>query len=236
MTDDQPIPSAPQSSGDASNNTAHANSNAIPEVKIPPSHTCYRITCDKKRDKWDIAKLVAEFTGLGFLILYTLYTAGIYCANQRSADAAQAANRPYVGVEGVDTSYVDKDAKKDGTAIVTATQTKTSNQFLFHARVKNYGPVPGTNFNVGWKVWLGGDEQKITGIPHAPQTIYPTEDVILSGKIGTADFPALMRGDKILVLKVTVVYDGPGGTYTECDTQQFAPANNGFLNLGKCSE
>jgi len=88
MTDDQPIPPAEQSKADADNDTADPNSNAVPEVKIPSSNPGYSITCQSKRDKWDIAKFVAEFVGLAFLILYTLYTAGIYCANQRAAQAA----------------------------------------------------------------------------------------------------------------------------------------------------
>jgi hypothetical protein len=89
MTDDQPIPSAPQCQPDAKNDAAHPDSRAVSEVKVPPSHACYEITCNKKRDKWDIAKLVAEFVGLGFLIAYTIYTAGIYRANERAAQAAQ---------------------------------------------------------------------------------------------------------------------------------------------------
>jgi len=88
MTDNQPIPAAPQSENDSDNDTAHPNNNAVPEVKVPPSHARYSIACQTKRDKWDIAKLVAEFIGLGFLIAYTLYTAGIYRANRKAAEAA----------------------------------------------------------------------------------------------------------------------------------------------------
>jgi hypothetical protein len=89
MTDDQPIPPAPQTEKDSRNNVAHPDRNAVSEVKIPPSHASYKITCEKKRDKWDVSKLVAEFIGLAFLILYTLYTAGIYCANRKAAEATQ---------------------------------------------------------------------------------------------------------------------------------------------------
>jgi hypothetical protein len=81
-------PATPQGDNDAHNNAAHPDNNATSEVKIPPSHPCYSITYKSKRDKWDIAKLVAEFIGLGFLIAYTIYTAGIYCANKKAADAA----------------------------------------------------------------------------------------------------------------------------------------------------
>jgi len=56
MTDDQPIPPPPKSESDSKNNATHPSGNATPEVEIPPSHSCYQITCNKKRDKWDIAK------------------------------------------------------------------------------------------------------------------------------------------------------------------------------------
>ena len=85
MTDNQPIPPIP------SHPANDAPPTGAPEVKAPPSHSCYKITCDKKRDGWDYAKLVAEFIGLGFLIAYTLYTAGIYCANRKAAEAAKSA-------------------------------------------------------------------------------------------------------------------------------------------------
>jgi hypothetical protein len=110
MGDDQSIPPAPQSENNANNDAAHPDSNAVPEMKVPPSHASYKITCEKKRDKWDIAKLVAELIGLGFLIAYTLYTAGIYCANRKAAEAAKSAadtahdalvlsNRPWIKIK-----------------------------------------------------------------------------------------------------------------------------------------
>ena len=89
MTDNQPIPPAPQSENNANNEAAYPNGNAVSEVNVPPPRKCHPQTCHKKRDGWDIAKLIAEFVGLVFLIVYTLYTAGIYCANQRAAQAAQ---------------------------------------------------------------------------------------------------------------------------------------------------
>ena len=88
MTNDQPIPPTPERERDSNNDVAHPESNAAPEMKAPPSHASYTITTKTERDKWDIAKFIAEFVGLGFLILYTLYTAGIYCANRKAAEAA----------------------------------------------------------------------------------------------------------------------------------------------------
>lgn len=60
-----------------------------PKTKFPPSHPCHEISCGKKRDGWDYAKLFAELIGLVFLIAYTIFTAKIYCANQKATDAAQ---------------------------------------------------------------------------------------------------------------------------------------------------
>ena len=59
-----------------------------PKMERPPAHPCDKISCDNKRDGWDYAKIIAEFIGLGFLIAYTVYTAGIYCANRKAASAA----------------------------------------------------------------------------------------------------------------------------------------------------
>jgi hypothetical protein len=93
MTDDQPIPLVPQTNQNADNNSGHPTNTSpsagAPEVKAPPSYPGYKITCEKKRDGWDYAKMGAEFVGLAFLILYTLYTCGIYTANHDAAVAAQ---------------------------------------------------------------------------------------------------------------------------------------------------
>jgi hypothetical protein len=93
MADDQPIPPAPQTDKDADNKAGRPESAvpppSAPEAKAPPSHPCYEITREKKRDGWDYAKFFAELIGLGFLITYTLYTAGIYCANRTAAKATQ---------------------------------------------------------------------------------------------------------------------------------------------------
>lgn len=92
MTDNQPIPSTPQANENAAEQTNDPQSAQLPttgpKVQVPPSHTSYKIACDKKRDGWDRAKMAAEFVGILFLIIYTLYTAGIYSANQRAAQTA----------------------------------------------------------------------------------------------------------------------------------------------------
>jgi hypothetical protein len=87
-----PTPPAPKSHEDANDKTPHVQ-NKLPPVNTPevhpePSHSHYEITCNKKRDGWDRVKMGAEFVGICFLIIYTLYTALIYCANKKAAEAA----------------------------------------------------------------------------------------------------------------------------------------------------
>jgi hypothetical protein len=98
MTPENPIEQnkpAPQTDPNAADKNPSVDSGippiASPKMEPPASHPCYKISCDKKSDGWDYAKLVAEFVGLGFLIVYTLFTAGMYCANRKAADAAMIA-------------------------------------------------------------------------------------------------------------------------------------------------
>jgi hypothetical protein len=89
VSENQPTQSAPEGGDDTNNDAKYPRGNRDSEMQVPPSDPSYKITSEKKRDKWDIAKFVAEFVGLGFLILYTLYTAGIYRANSKAASAAR---------------------------------------------------------------------------------------------------------------------------------------------------
>jgi hypothetical protein len=90
-----PTPPAPQSHENASDKATHPQRERppinTPEMHPKPPHPHYEITCKKKRDWWDRAKMGAEFAGIVFLVIYTLYTAGIYHANRKAAKAAKSA-------------------------------------------------------------------------------------------------------------------------------------------------
>ncbi len=158
------------------------------------------------------------------------------CEAHRQAESAQASNRPYVGFSGMGLSYIDKDRRPDGTLIQSQFPTKTSVSLAIQGKIKNYGPLPGLNFRGDWKVIVGGVEQKGSKIPDTASTIYPTQEIILPGTIGTNDYGPIMRGEKALIVQVNVAYDGPAGHYGECKKQQFAPDVNGFFDLGNCSQ
>jgi hypothetical protein len=90
---DPHTPSPPQAHENAANKEGNPQGTELPtvrpEMQSPPAHPYCKITCEKTRDGWDRAKMAAEFVGIIFLIIYTLYTAGIYCANREAAEATQ---------------------------------------------------------------------------------------------------------------------------------------------------
>jgi hypothetical protein len=180
-------------------------------------------------------KFLLEIGALVVVCIYTYYASQQACAAIKQAKSAQDANRPYVGVAGMVFEYVDKARKPDGSLILSHSPTSTSNSLAIPGRVKNYGPIPGLNFKVDWKVIIGGVIRGGDKIPGNTSTIYPTQEIILPGTIGPDDFKWIMHGDKTLIAEITMAYDGPGGHYNECDKQQFTPDVNGFVDLGGCS-
>jgi hypothetical protein len=60
-----------------------------PQPKKSPH--CCEVTCNKKRDWIDWATLVLEGIGLTVVIVYTVATIAIWCANKKAADAATVA-------------------------------------------------------------------------------------------------------------------------------------------------
>jgi len=92
MPDNMPVPPAnadQDPTGDQTKVQKEVPSAIAPETGTEPPLSSHELTCKTKRDVWDHAKFAAELIGLGFLIAYTIYTAGIYCANRKSAEATQ---------------------------------------------------------------------------------------------------------------------------------------------------
>jgi hypothetical protein len=71
-----------------------------PKLDISPTHsalspqpsvTHHHITYQPEKDWWDKAKPFVEIGGAVLLAIYTFYTIRMYCANKKSADAAESA-------------------------------------------------------------------------------------------------------------------------------------------------
>lgn len=165
------------------------------------------------------------------LFLLFMYTAVAGWNLQVARDTFNAANRPYVGVNEVDVAPVGK--QPTGKPVMSGTKTKETNALVFRAQIKNFGPVPGTNFLARWRIFVAGVQrlgQK--KVPDLPSTIFPSQSFYLKGGITGPDYPAIISGEKTLTIEVTVEYDGPSGHYKECNKNQYAPDINAFLNLG----
>jgi hypothetical protein len=177
---DQPDPHVPVRNG------------ALPP---PPAETNKTVTCEIKQTKLDKFKTGAEIFGIALLLIYTIYTAKMYCANKQAADTATganeiaktaliAANRPWI------TSYT---YPLGPLTISTASAT-----LLIGSRLSNTGHSPGMS------VW--SDEELFLATPdlaksidgerlrfcaesermHIPlgQTIFPGSDFVRTHFIG----------------------------------------------------
>lgn len=166
------------------------------EADFPPNLVEKYDAASDKQESWDRKRFIAEIATIILLFAYTTVALWQGCSAKKSAEAAQMANRPYVGVNGITFYYVEKDIQPNGTHLVTGSRTKNSIAMEFKGEVKNFGPVAGTNFKADWKIFLGGIEPKGYRIPDTPSTIYPTQEVFLPAGIWGDDYSALIQGNK----------------------------------------
>ena len=154
---DSPTPPSPNSHKNTDDKQSHPprETPSRSEMHIEPSHAHCEITCNEKRDGWDRAKMGAEFVGIIFLIIYTLYTAGIYCANRRAANAAktsaeasirqvaayEVSQRPWMEVANPGI-YQDRQHLINPPAIPPGQPIVQGFGYQFTASLKNYGATP----------------------------------------------------------------------------------------------
>ncbi len=222
----EPVPAAPQTNQNPANNTANPNdtisSAAIPEVKVPPSKTCHTVTCKTKRDGWDIAKLVAEFVGLGFLIAYTIYTAGIYCANKKAAEAAKKAADTAdatLKLSTAELAVISFEPEIKGN--ISPSGGVTPNYFWVHYKivVKNAGNVIAHNITVFPQEGSFGEHTPLTqrpdfkplvsadSPPGVPTALAPTDTFTFDWDSGVPDEGKPRDQYWIFWIKVTVGYE-----------------------------
>lgn len=203
---DSPTPAAPHAQENSTKEADNPEGTELPTIRaaveIPPSHASYKITCQKKRDGWDRAKMAAEFVGIIFLIIYTLYTCGIYRANKKVADAAKGANhiahdslvrsaRPWVG-------------NGDVIPLKPIRLIPGEIEFLSDVVLTNYGPSPALNISS----WMGValNLQELDGAAEDTCKVAITLAESKSGDKGEVLFPSQKRVRR-LGGKVTLAAD-----------------------------
>jgi hypothetical protein len=142
-----------------------------------------------------------------------------------------ASVRPYIGVNSVAVQYYGGDKP------YSQIRTNDSNDMVFQAEIKNFGPVPGNDFDVNWKIYIS--EIETTGgikIPSTPSTLFPGQLVRMRGRVGSDNYGPLIRGEKVLTIEITIQYSRPGGYDKHCNKEQYSPELSEFFELGDCAK
>jgi hypothetical protein len=180
-------------------------------------------------------KPVIEFAGVITLLGYTGVTVCLLISSREANRIAKDSSRPYVGVDGFTVMYIGHDSK--GAPITRNLPTEETTQMGFAVSIKNFGTVPASNVRTSWKIFLNGVEVVVEHkLPDTPSTQFPGQSVGLTGTVGRRDYPAVISGEKPLAAEVTISYEWPGHSHTECNRNQYAAGYTGsaFWNLGAC--
>ena len=162
--------------------------------------------------------------------LIFVYTAFSGWQLKIARDTFNAANRPYVGINGMAVVYTP--SVVTNSEQVNEMPNNETVALSFRVEIKNFGPVPAMEETDDWKVFIDGIEQPKTKVADSPRTVFPGQLLYLSGTIGGGDFQAIQSGGKKLVIDVWEDYTGAAGHYKSCEREQYAPNYRAFFNLG----
>ncbi len=118
-----------------------------------------QIPCEKKRDGWDWAKMVAEFFGLGVLIIYTIFTIRIWYANRDAVNITR--EQVHIGQRAY--LYLHN-------AVLVSTP-KTGEGLLATLDLTNNGQTPARD------VYYSSDFSISQGLPQAMSSYLPLSPV-----------------------------------------------------------
>jgi hypothetical protein len=195
----------------------------VPPAEIPPAPHSYQITCKTEKDWRDKAKFWAELVGLAFLILYTLFTAAIYCANQRAAEAAQNT----LGEIQKQTKLIRQQLVGTLGAVVSISDpvspSALGNNINISFGFRNYGHVNANKFRFAVKIQvLSLADQKLIGkqwscdhefaviTPTSEHTPTPSEHVFIQCFIAgltNEDLKAIRELNRTIAIDGTYTYE-----------------------------
>ena len=204
------------------------------ETHVPPSaiqqHTAEREE-DKRRAKKNyivgVLTLVAVVIYAGIAAWQGWLTRKVMQIAQKTYDASE---RPYVGIKGVDAFYTG--LTPDGKNEMVLRPTQYSTAFSYRIGIQNFGPVPGDRYIAYQRIFLGQRELAFQNLEETT-TIFPTETLFEAGAIRGNDLVTLETKKELLVIHITIRYDGPSGKhYIYCEKQQYDPDVASFIDLG----
>lgn len=137
--------------------------------------------------------------------------------SRTSQRAVDLANRPYIGLEGIGV-HVDEDARR----------------IDFNAMEKNFGTIPGGDFDLGWTVTSNGKTLPSDGAGTKPDTLFPGQGAVLAASMKGPYYQRILTGQDVIEFQVRATYTGPDGHYSDCVKARFVPEARAVENLGPC--
>ena len=206
------------------------------KAELPPTPHSYQITCKTEKDWRDRAKFWAECLGLLVLIVYTVFTGLMWCANKTAADAAQrAATEAQKSREQSETTFkamveqfhLDQRARvgvpRFNIGPPTVVEIIANTKLLGNGEFENFGKTPAIIDGGGVKF-----EVRTAPVPDdfvypyrkpGRFLLYPAEKGVKTNDdsytIAAKDFAEVKKvGERRLVLHGVVYYHDTFGTYT----------------------
>ena len=209
------------------------------ELHIPAATISeYKTNKDKNYglERW---KLLVEALTLIAVVWYACIARGqlngILDSNKINRATYEAADRPYIGVSGISIFYAPANATSPDQ--VSQSPQKDTKIMPIRVEIKNFGPVPGTDFDSTLRGFLNGVEIKGSVVPHRAATIFPGQIIGMPATVGSRDYPLIRSGKKKFEIEVTVEYNRPTGHEKYCERDQYIPDLRSFISLGSgCTE
>jgi hypothetical protein len=156
----------------------------------------------------------------------------IWQANKINKTYTDRAYRPFVGLDGVVAQFTP--AQLTDPSQVRTMPDKDTTGLNITVRFKNYGPVPATDCYVKIVELLDGVSmlKHASGEENTPVVIFPGQTLDHTSKIWNDIYFRVQKGQNKLEVQTTIRYNGPSGSDTYCDKEEYTPQLNGFLHTG----
>ena len=170
--------------------------------------------------------------GIAFLAFaaFVYYAGLVRDSNRIAKTSGDLAYRPYIGVDQIVVRFYQGETDTTGTVEPTAQTTWMG----ITVQVKNFGPVPGTNYVSEIHTFIGDTEIPSTKVADKPATFFPGQVFSPGGGLTPLGYKVVSHGEKLLTMYVKVSYDGPTGHTEECEKDQYLPNVSRFAKLGPC--
>lgn len=168
------------------------------------------------------------------VVVYAALTAWQGCETRKLVKTAQdtydAADRPYLGINGITANYV---AVKDGSVVNLGKSSTGAVAVAFTIEIKNFGQVPAENFRNDSDAVLAGKEISGT-IPTGTKggEVFPSESVYFPGHLGPPYYSDVISKKSTLLIRVHLSYSYASKKYEHCEKEIFNPDVGVFESLG----